>query len=256
MTTSASVSASCGARFYTKDGQPVRSMTGRNGKERAPTIRDARQHGYVPSVTTVLKVLHSEGLAMWLQEQAVLAVLTTPIKPGEAQDDYVHRVLHVERQQDQESQKARDRGTDMHAAMATLFNDGKIDEELEPWVLPAYNEAKHFGSVMFTEKCVVGKGYAGTCDLGQLLAGTIILSDYKCVKRIPTEPYPEQKMQLAAYRAALARTTDATIYVRNIYISTTEMGRFSIIDHDDVDEAYEYGFLPCLRLYRWLKGLK
>ena len=43
--------------WYTRGGEPAYTVTGKNGKERNTTLRDARTMNLVPSVTTVLKVL-------------------------------------------------------------------------------------------------------------------------------------------------------------------------------------------------------
>ena len=42
--------------WYNKTGEAAYTIVGSNGKERNTNLRDARKHGYVPSVTTILGV--------------------------------------------------------------------------------------------------------------------------------------------------------------------------------------------------------
>ena len=55
--------------WYTRDGVPRYTVIGKNGKERATTLRDARTENLVPSVTTVLNVAAKPALTQWLQKQ-------------------------------------------------------------------------------------------------------------------------------------------------------------------------------------------
>ena len=104
---------------------------------KVPTLADARKLNLLPSVTTVLRILDKPALNEWKIEQGVLAVMTTPQLPGEEMDAFIHRVLHVEKVQDQEGKKARDRGTDIHAALESYFLGREVSDELRPWIEPA-----------------------------------------------------------------------------------------------------------------------
>src|SRR5512143_519731 len=161
-----------GAHYYYPDGQPcyeVPYIDPRKGM-RPTTLADARKLGLLPSPTTILRVLYKPALVDWLIEQACLAVLTTPKPESEELDAFVQRVLHVEKVQDQESQIAKDRGTEMHSWLEFMFTNqvlGPILIDLVPWITPAYQEIAKRGKTLETETVVVGQGYAGKVDLIQ-----------------------------------------------------------------------------------------
>ncbi len=256
MTTAARVQRSNGARFYSRDGQAQYEVIGSStGRPRPVTIADARKHGWVPSVTTVLKVLAAPALTDWLCEQAALTVLTAPRKAGEELDAFVERVLHTERQQDEEAAKARDLGTAIHAAIESALTETQaFDPALAIYVAPALESILSAGRVVATEKVVVGDGYAGRFDA--LTEGnTIRVWDTKTCKNLPKYgSYPEHRAQLSAYAQALGNTGDKRIETANLYVSTTEPGKVLVDVHTDWPETYERGFRPLLAVWQWLNS--
>jgi len=169
MTTNARIITAEGHIFTPAKATALRDSRADGKGMRKFTLADARKMDPVPlpSVTTILKTLHKQALVEWLIEQACLALMTTPRLPGEADDAFVQRVLHTEHVQDQEAQTARDRGTEIHAAMEDLFCGKPIAEEINPWVRPAFLEVQKYGELACTEKILVGDGYAGKTDLIQ-----------------------------------------------------------------------------------------
>lgn len=257
MTTAARVQRSNGARFYSRDGQAQYEMIGKTtGRPRPVTIRDARENDWVPSVTTVLKVLAAPALTDWLCEQAALAVLTSPRKEGEELDAFVRRVLQEERVQDEEAAKARDLGTAIHAAIELALNDRPYDPQFSVYVEPAETEIRNAGRIIETEKVIVGDGYAGRFDA--LTEGnTIRVWDIKTSRNLPKYgSYPEHRAQLGAYAQAIGNTGDKRIETANLYVSTTEPGKVLVDVHDDWPETYERGFRPLLAVWRWLNDYK
>jgi hypothetical protein len=251
------------AHWYTRDGQPMHTVIGSStGKPRPTNITDARKLGLLPSVTTITKILDRPALNRWRVEQGILAAMTTPRLDGEADDAYFERVFNVEKQHEQEAEKARNLGTDIHAAIEGMLNGRPCDEVLRPYVDAAHNELKmgligHLNEDDWrTEFVVVGDGYAGKVDLGILYADDrFLLVDFKTAKNLPKTAYPENAMQLAAYEAALNPPgTGRYRHVRhamNIFVSTTEPGKAVTIMHENLSEAYQ-AFRRCLELWRWL----
>jgi hypothetical protein len=87
-------------------------MTGKNGKERATTIRDARKdYALVPSVTTICGIMAKPALVKWAQTQVLHASLTLPRIEGETEDAFAERVIADSEAQ---SRKAREAGTELH----------------------------------------------------------------------------------------------------------------------------------------------
>ena len=107
--------------WYTRDGTPRYTITGKNGKTRNTTLRDAREENLVPSVTTVLNVAAKPALTNWLQEQVLLAALTLPKLDNETEQDYIKRIVNDSKQQ---GRAAADLGTDIHAAVQSFY-EGK-----------------------------------------------------------------------------------------------------------------------------------
>jgi len=48
--------------YRRSDGSPQYTIVGKNGKERDTTLRDAREHNLVPSVTTIMRIAAAPGL--------------------------------------------------------------------------------------------------------------------------------------------------------------------------------------------------
>lgn len=265
MTTTARTTSTEGSHWYAADGTPCYEVPTADGKAMRPTtLRDARKLGLLPSVTTILKILHKQALVDWLIEQSVLAVLTTPRLAGEADDAFVYRVLHGERVQDQEAQAARDRGTEIHNAMEMLFQGQPISDEMQPWVEAAFDAVCKRGELVATEKILVGDGYAGKTDLIQLGKDCWWLWDWKSAKKLPDPSkggaWHEHRMQAGAYARAVELSQETAgdkhpIRTGNIYISTIIQGRFVICEHDDWHPAYD-AFASLLRVWQYQTGYK
>lgn len=268
-----------GSHWYWKHAEAAYEVPRADGKGWRPTtLADARKLNLLPSVTTILKVLHRQALQDWLTEQAVLAVLSTPHNPEECGpkcsacgyapltqvDAFVHRVLQVERVQDQESQNARDLGTDIHAALECWFSGQEVPAEFRPWI---EGPARAIGAgrrYVVAEKIVVGAGYAGRVDLIQETGDDWWLWDFKTTKTLPEpgESWPEHRLQLAAYAAAWWNAVEMGgveawgkhIKCANCYISTIESGKFVICEHKDWQATYNTGFRPLVEHWQWSTG--
>lgn len=270
MTTSANAPRSESSHWYYPDGRPcyeVPKASGKPGEMRAATLADARKLNLLPGVTTILKILHKEALVNWLCEQACLAVLTTPRTEQESLDQFVERVLKTERVQDQESQVARDRGTQIHDALDAYFQGRPVDDEIKPWIMPAALAIAARGELVATEKVLVGDGYAGRTDLIQRTENDWWLWDWKSAKKLPDPKkggaWKEHVLQAAAYANAYGLLIDQDssgeqigIRTGNVYISTLEQGRFVICEHDTWGAAYAYGFAPLLTHWQWANNYK
>lgn len=227
MTTLARPTTSQSSHWYTKSGEPCHTVkcTTKDG-DRPTTIADARKLGLLPSVTNILSCLRKPALESWKIEQACLSVLTAPHKEGEALDAFVQRVLHYEKQHEQEARDAADLGTRVHKALEDELSGRIADHEMLPWVEPVWEHLNKLGAkVVATEKVVVGDGYAGRFDC--LTENTVW--DFKTTKTLPTKcSWPEHSLQLAAYAYSLPLFTGM---VGNIYISTTEPGKIAVFQN-------------------------
>lgn len=261
MTTAAKTNGADSSHWYYTDGRPCYELPKKDGSGmKVPTLADARKLNLLPSVTTILKCLHKQALVEWMIEQACLAVLTSPRVDGEELDAFVYRILHSERVQDQESQAARDRGTQIHAALELMFQGraAEVSSDLLPWVKPAFDAISTRGATVGVEKIVVGNGYAGKLDLLQRSTDGLWLWDWKTTKKLPDPAkggaWSEHRLQLAAYAQAV-RSEGAFfaehIHAGNVYVSTIEQGKISICEHGEWLPAYVEGFNPLVQHWQW-----
>lgn len=266
MTTVARIHEVKNGHWYTAQGQSCYEVPRKDGKGmRKTTIADARELGLLPSVTHILDtVLRKPALEAWKLEQSLLACLTSPRNEGEELDAFIKRILSDEKVEDQEAQAARDRGTEIHAALEALFQGQPISDEIDPWVRPAFQAVCKYGELACTEKILVGADYAGKCDLIQLAKDCWWLWDWKSAKKLPDPAkggaWSEHRLQASAYANAwfnyLCSQPKGLEVIRtgNIYISTVECGKFVICEHAEWQQTYWYGFKPLVEHWRWSTG--
>lgn len=247
-TTAARVSNGNASHWYDRTGKPMHFVERSDGKGTRPaTLRDAKKLGLLPSPTSILRVLRAPQLEAWLIEQAALAVLTAPRKPGEELDAFVKRVLQEERQQDEQAQKARDLGTQIHAAIEQVLSGQECAKEFWPYVLPAVEGMRRdFGEVESTEKVVVGDYCAGRLDAIFHRKPLRTVVDIKTTGNPPKYgSYLEHKLQLSFYAHA-CESDGHEMQTANVYIGTKEPGIVVTDIHTDWRRTYECGFKPLL----------
>lgn len=241
MTTLARPTTSQSSHWYFPDGTPCHTVkcTTKDG-DRPTTIADARKLGLLPSVTNILSCLRKPALESWKIEQACLSVLTAPRKEDEALDAFVQRVLHDERQHEQEARDAADLGTRIHKALQDELSGRIADHGMLPWVEPVWEFLNGLApKAIETEKVLVGDGYAGRTDLIATFEGWRHVIDFKTTKTIPTKgAYWEHQMQTAAYAKALNLPL-LNVRTANIYISTTDPGKLVMSAQEDWLDAWE-----------------
>jgi len=240
------------AHWYYKSGEPCYEIERADGQGKRPTtLADARKLNLLPSVTTILKALHKPALETWKQEQLGLALMTTPRIAGETDDQFVFRVIHTERQHEQERDAAAKRGTDLHQGIQDHFQGRFVDPEVWPWIEPMLNILSRYGKFVSCETVLVAPGFAGRTDLIMMGPEGIWIWDFKSTRKVPSESWPEHKLQLSAYAKAYGDPFE-TINTGNIYISTVNQGEFFVCEHaESWQEIYLRGFKPLLQYWQW-----
>lgn len=257
MNTNARVITAAGSHWYTREGKPCYEVPRKSGKgTKKTTLAEARELDLLPSVTTILKVLNKPQLNEWITEQAVLAVLSTPRLKDEPLDAFVHRVLNVERVQDQERDVAADKGTAIHDAIECCLNNKPFDIAWKPYVEAVLPVLQTLGRVVWTEKVMVGDGYAGRADCGLESDLHIVILDFKSARKLPRESYLEHKLQNAAYAKAHGNSADKHIITGNLYISTVIPGLVELCLQDQWEETYERGFKPLLQYWQFANNYR
>jgi hypothetical protein len=198
--------------YDAKTGEPRYTIEAKQGGRRATTIRDARAFGYVPSVTTILKVAAKPALTEWLINQALDAALTLPRLPGESADDFKKRARTDSGQQ---TRDAADAGSALHASLEGHFKGGMVP-------------ADHIPHCVTVGRELAAKGFVGPWDAERSFAsplgygGKMDLASENCVADFKSKPFleggkkyafDEHGLQLAAYAHGIGRPDAALVNV-------------------------------------------
>jgi hypothetical protein len=238
--------------YDARTGEPRYTVIGKNGKERPTTLRDAREHGYVPSVTAIIRQAAAPGLEFWKQKQVLYAALTLPRKPEETEEQFLARVMQDSQEQ---ARKAAEKGTAIHAAIQGHFEGKPPDEEYWPYVKGAVQRLElEFGPQGWVceQSFAHPMGFGGKVDMwGRYLVGDIKTKEFSN----PSEKqlaWDEHAIQLAAYSVGLYNIgplnepPSSRAYHFNLFVSTTQPGLCHI--HVWTDEEIQRGW----RMFRSL----
>ena len=242
------------SHWYATDGSPNYTVKSANGQDRPTTLRDARKHGWLPSVTGILGVIDKPALNDWKCKQAVIAAMCHQQNEWESAEDYISRMLSAARQV---AMDMADEGGRIHDAIESWFKD----EEFESKYIPHVNAVDRELNRLFPgiEDWVSEKsfghqlGFAGRVDLFSPSTGIVV--DFKTKDGDFTDGKKlayDQSHQLAAYRIGL--DLPAGNVGCNIFVSRDVPGavashiwtREEMADSEDV-------FLLCLSLWKALK---
>jgi hypothetical protein len=214
--------ASESQHWYDKSGRPMYTVKAKDGTDRPTTLRDARKHGYLPSVTTIMGVMAKPGLESWKMNQMMMAALTLPRADGEPEDQFISRIQKDSKEQ---AKQAAERGTAIHESLEKFYEGvmTSTHAEHQAGVDKAVREA--FGDPEWhTETAFAAKyGYGGKIDLYSKDGDGIVL-DFKTkefTNGADIALYDELPMQLVAYAMGLdiphARCA-------NVFVSVTQPG--------------------------------
>ena len=229
--------------WYLPNGSPAYRVIGKNGKERNTTVKDAREHGLLPSVTTIISSAAKPALDVWKQQQAILAALTLPRLEGESEEDWLSRVVSDSKET---SKQAAERGTQIHGVIEAFY-EGIYIPELPPYVRVVESVInEHFGSQLWvSEKSFAYGGFGGKCDL---VAKNCVI-DFKTTEKDldKLDYYFDHQMQLSAYRQGFEMPTArcAIVYVNALQ----NKAKLVEIPEDDLRIGWEC-FTHLLAFYR------
>lgn len=235
--------------WYTRDGLPRYTVIGSNGKERPTTLRDARKDNLVPSVTTIINVAANPVLNQWIQKQVLMAALTLPKVEGEADEDYVSRIMADSKQQGKD---AADKGTEIHNAIQSFYEGVATNAYAEHVQGCVFKLHAEYGNQPWIAERSFGHdmGFGGKCDLystsGDGLVVDIKTKDFADGDKI--EGYDSHLMQLAAYRVGLGIPSARC---SNIFVSRTSPGLAVIKEwsEEELMRGWEM-FYSLLRFYQ------
>lgn len=216
--------------WYTRDGVPRYTVIGKNGKERATTLRDARTENLVPSVTTVLNVAAKPALTQWLQKQVLLAALTLPRRTDEPEDEWIARIMDDSKEQ---GRAAADAGTDIHASIQSFYEGVPTSrhEEHVKGCVEAIRE--HFGNQAWVAERAFAHeiGFGGKCDLHAVnIVADVKTKEFSDPAKV--DAYDEHLMQLSAYRVGLGMPGARCA---NVFVSRSVPGLVKVVEWSQED---------------------
>jgi hypothetical protein len=239
--------ASESGHWYSVSGDPAYEILGANGKMRPVNLRDARKLGLVPGFSAIAQLEAKPGLTQWLINQAYLAAMTLPRIEGEQLEAFITR---AKADAGAQAERARNRGTELHAAIQRYYEGQPVSEEHKPYVMPVVSWILcRFPKVQkwhAEQSFAHPSGYGCKLDLWSEEA----VIDFKCkdFKAMPDKSfaYPEHAMQLWAQAEALKKPWLKKI---NLFISSTVPGLIYPHEWDD-DTNHMEPFKCLLRLWQ------
>ena len=189
--------------WYNQNGEPAYTVLGKNGEERATTLRDAKKLNLVPSVTTILAEANKPALNGWKENQVLMSALTLPMVEGETEGEWIARIKLDAKEH---AKNAALKGTAVHAWIQQGF-EGITPENEEIFIYFRNASFELFAKTnmnlahIVCEKSFCKDGYGGKVDLHTPQYVIDIKTKDSDLKDIKT--YNEHAMQLAAYRNGL-----------------------------------------------------
>ena len=247
--------------WYDREGNPQHFVPSKNGKLRASTLRDARKHGWMPSVTSVLDIMAKPGLDQWKINKAINAAITLDRHAMETDEEYSKRILYQSRK---ESEKASERGTRIHNMLEKAFKGHEVPKGENEAIFNSVKslldincgEQEWQSEVTFSEPQL---GYGGMVDL----ISDEWAIDFK-TKEFGSDhkqlAYESMAYQLMAYAVtgvekSYRDTGEATVRrMANIFISSTNPGLtvFQEWNKEDFERYWEV-FSSSLTLWKNVK---
>lgn len=215
--------------WYKPDGSPAYTVIGKNGKERPTTVKDAREHGWLPSVTSILRSAAAPALNRWQAEQLLMAGLTLPRNPDESEKSWISRVWQDSAEQ---GKKAAEHGTRIHGAIEGHFLGKQPDEDMWDYVKGATEViAEEFGVQAWKpEKSFANtqRGFGGKIDLHA--SGIVLDFKGKDGDLVDVACYDEHYMQLAAYATGMNMPLEHA-ECGIVFVSRTHPGTVRLVMH-------------------------
>lgn len=237
--------------FYDrKTGEPRYTIIGKNGVERNTTLRDARKNDWVVGVTTIISLAAAPALEVWKQDQLLMACLTTDRIPEEIEKDYIARIKQDAQEQ---SKKARELGTAIHAKVQDGFEKGSSDiyyQSARNCLVKELNVNE-----WITEKSFATDRYGGKIDLQNDEYILDLKTSDKSLEDVKL--WDNHYLQLAAYR--MGRLKECEDYIDTqcgiLFINTiTAESKLVMAEEDKLDRGW-FMFKALVDFYYAKSGL-
>jgi len=244
--------------WYDTNGAPQYEVKKKDGGMRATTLRDARKHGWVPSVTSVMDIVGKPGLEVWKVNKAIESALAVTRMVTETNEELSKRILAHSKQ---ESEQAAKRGVHIHGELEEFFSNdcvhyerytdiGKICEATKAALDANCGEQTWVSEHSFCHKEL---GYGGKIDL----YSDEWVVDFKTKDSIEDKKqlaFDSMAHQLVGYSRGL---NGKSRRVANVFISADDPGH--VVFHEwpqDKQELYWNVFTSALQLWKHMKNYR
>lgn len=213
----------------------------------------------LPSVTTITSLLAKPALETW----KINKVIDTCYETTSISSLYEYRKI-VTQNALSFSKDAADFGTKIHYALETCLQKGgdvtTQPIELRQFLAPTLDwiKAQKLTDIMNEIPVAsVANGYAGLVDcIAKDERGELVVIDFKTKKTVEDKKIfhsDEYKMQLAAYAGAVTKDL-SKVRCFNLFISSTEPGRFDVVEIDDLEGHFK-AFQALCTVFKYKKGI-
>lgn len=233
------------AHWYDRLGNCRHTIIGSNGIERDTTLRDAKKHNLVYSVSDVISKAAKPALGNWQLNQLVKSFRETSSKKlDETQENYEKRVWNSYNEM---TGYYKQYGDIVHKQLDNYFKGLEVKPDYIEMAEAVATEIKKIsGAEIISESVFVDKrGFGGTIDL--ILGSNDVIIDFKTKQGDLTQLqiYDDNVIQLSAYRQA--KNPKADCY--NIYISATHEGAIKVVKWTEKELERGWKIFECLLEY-------
>lgn len=201
--------------WYDHEGTPQHTYIAKTGKykgqERPTTLRQARKHNFVPSVTGIIAVAANPALENWKSQQLLLSALTLPRGKFETADDFMGR---VKVDSGKHAKEAAEVGSLIHADIERGFNHERMGKYAKSFFAVTEILDEHFPNEEWISEgsFCCRSGYGGSIDLHSKNG---IFIDFKTKENIKGKKpkdmvFDSHGMQLSAYSFGVGRISPVT----------------------------------------------
>ncbi len=244
--------ASESGHWYYQDGRPCYTITGKNGKERSPFIKEALSMELVPGTTTIIGQISSYALQIYGKKQTAWSALTIPRQQGETDEDFVNRII-VE--SGEHARIAADKGKELHGAIEKAIQGKDFDIKWREHVEKVIATLAQHGIDAFKGRSEhtfsSPLGYGGKMDFW---SGDPWFIDFKSKERIEPKKqlaWDNHIQQLAAYGFGVGCKK---FRAANCFVGIDDM-EIRFVEHEWSNIEAAYGQFLCLLDY-WQRTKK
>ena len=266
--------------YYDWHGEPQYEIKGANGKIRPTTLRDAKKHNFLPSCTTIMKLIDKPGLNLAKNRLVAeeMFKMFFDVEEDLYESDLDYMTKEAIRRANKHWEDDAKTGNIVHDAIEnSLTAPLDYNPNQEVWLRVPQKSVKvslYVGVVnewLLDNKieiddtevtCVNNEyGYAGKIDVTATYKGEPGIIDWKTTKTKPKDkakdlPWDSHPQQIAAY--SKARFDKIPSWGCNVYLSTTEIDPYPRLeavwwDRETLEKNYDK-FIKTFELWKCIKN--